>query len=81
MKTNPSQGHFNLINEKLNINTPISQWKPVFPGEHSVQKYDGGKLVDLQVLLTQGVFSKSQGPFAAKGNNIRMKRHLVLILI
>lgn len=68
------------MNKKLNINTPILQWKPVFPGAHSVQMYNGGKLVGVQVLLTQGVFSMSQGPFAARGNNICMKRHLVLIL-
>lgn len=38
----------------ININTPISQWKPVLSGAHSVQMYNGGKEVGVQVLFTQG---------------------------
>lgn len=67
----------------ININTPISQWKPVLSGAHSVQMYNGGKEVGVQVLFTQRFFSMSHGPFSASKNNIHvcMKRHLVLILI
>lgn len=74
------------MNIKLNINTPVSQLKPVFPGAHSPQTYNGSEGMDIQVLLKQGVFSMLQGPFAARWKVILIKRYcfdsdMIIILI